>query len=459
MKKIVIFENDETHRILLKEEYLLGYDTVFAEEEILEAITNLYIKQDVDQSVEIIRQFILNNSDCICFLIDHKLDSQNEKVNSKKLIQIFISASIFNFCILSEHLSRTECASFSSKGIKVLYKIENWEDLEQTHTVEIMKNQLLDCIKNEEWNNLIPICEKQANHIDKSTTNIFYAPVDNLAIGNGDNLFQENNIIINFNPIFLRYFPQDSQTQSALGSIYKEYFENEKNKGLQSRIEEFFAENYADPRFKESDFLSIEKLKRLIIVNKAICRIKLEYIEEVSAPKVGTGFIFQWKDNHYVMTNCHLLNNKVKNASIYFNYETVNWDNVREIKLDIQNVMSNESLDYAVAKVEDIETVSWESFVFDEKITLSNQDKLILCGHPNGGPRRISFGDTDRLVRNTIFYSNPSFFGSSGSPLLNYDLEVIALHKGRSGENIEVREGSIIKDVITDLKSRYEEFR
>lgn len=153
---------------------------------------------------------------------------------------------------------------------------------------------------------------------------------------------------------------------------------------------------------------------------------------DFDAVPIATGFFFT--SDGYGITNYHVYKDLHTTGIVYSGdgevYEIEKW----------YNMNSDDDFDYAIFKVK------LNSYQTVKSLTISNSgckegQKVCIIGNPNG----IKFSIKDGLIssfitENTIEHSVPTEGGSSGSPVLNMNGEVIGLHKaglkGKGNNNL-----------------------
>jgi endonuclease G len=123
-------------------------------------------------------------------------------------------------------------------------------------------------------------------------------------------------------------------------------------------------------------------------------------------------------------------------------------------------------LDYTIVAVDESSDVvslsQWAPLVMNHNAPVFLGDLVYIIQHPAAGPKKIAIG-TNAVVGRwdpRIFYLTDTLPGSSGSPVLNENWEVIALH--HAGGNVVVsprndrryvNEGILISQIRIDLGS------
>lgn len=207
---------------------------------------------------------------------------------------------------------------------------------------------------------------------------------------------------------------------------------------------------------KRSTLLPIGFLENGTEKSKAIVRIDCGNM-------VGSGFVIE---NGWLVTNNHVLPNReaAAKAVIQFGYQfpktlKSSEKSVSEIKpertasLDPgaendKRFFTDTKLDFTLVKIneQDIQNVKDYGFLQMSKNGVRVDDFVNIIQHPLGGPKQIG------LYNNLVMYADEDIVqymtdteeGSSGSPVLNSDWDVVALHHS----------GGWVNDPKTDQKVR-----
>ncbi len=173
----------------------------------------------------------------------------------------------------------------------------------------------------------------------------------------------------------------------------------------------------------KSNLLTVDWLEKARAAANAVCRV-------VSGDDVGTGFIT--KDG-YVFTNNHVIRSAeaAKTTRLEFNFEV--GKTVTAYQLDVSDFKSSppNELDFARVKVidrADAPLSNWGFVEFEtETLPLTGEDVTIIQ-HPLGGVKKFKSDEVLGQLNQHLFYTTETEPGSSGSPVLNKECKVIALH-------------------------------
>ena len=221
----------------------------------------------------------------------------------------------------------------------------------------------------------------------------------------------------------------------------------------------------------DNNLVPISWIHKCIEASKSVCQVKRD------DGKHGTGWLLE---DGWMMTNAHVIPNKdwINRCEIVFNYEEgLNGSNPKTstYKLDTEGALfsSLSKLDYAYIKVVDegeVPLSNWRHLEVDTFSAPQKGQPVAIIQHPKGEKKQIAL--THNQIINVdghkIFYLTDTERGSSGSPALNLDWKVIALHHAgktedqdggmvidsSTGEKQGANEGILIKDIMADINSK-----
>lgn len=188
---------------------------------------------------------------------------------------------------------------------------------------------------------------------------------------------------------------------------------------------------------KKSTLLPIGFLEQGTDAARAVVRI-------VTADDLGTGFILE---NRWLLTNNHVLPNleTAATASIEFNYQfpkgvKISVKKPADLKAEYTTRLTpgtkeqplfhtNETEDWTLVKLDDPQIDQFGFFTMAAP-GLRSGDFVNIIQHPLGGPKQIG------IYQNMVMYADEEIIqymtdtnnGSSGSPVVNSDWEVVAIH-------------------------------
>ena len=163
---------------------------------------------------------------------------------------------------------------------------------------------------------------------------------------------------------------------------------------------------------------------------KAVCKVQ-------GPANVGTGFIIH---NCVLVTNNHVLPTaeSAQEAHAIFNFEE-NFDGTIQAtssyELDAGSYLTNIQLDCSMVRIKQSESrpplSTWGTFLVEKDRVLKQHDPVTIIQHPLGAPKKI--GILGNLVTEIetpyIYYTTDTMRGSSGSPVLDVQWKVVALHR------------------------------
>lgn len=194
---------------------------------------------------------------------------------------------------------------------------------------------------------------------------------------------------------------------------------------------------------QKSNLVTVDWLEKARRAANAVCRI-------VSGDDVGTGFLTQ---DGYVFTNNHVIRSAeaAKTARLEFNFEVGKTITAYEVDAsDFQSSPPTE-LDFARVKVidrADAPLSQWGFVEFEtESLPLVGEDVTIIQ-HPLGDVKKFKSDEVLGQLNQHLFYTTETEPGSSGSPVLNKECKVIALH--HAGKTLA--EGGLVVNAKGDKK-------
>lgn len=182
----------------------------------------------------------------------------------------------------------------------------------------------------------------------------------------------------------------------------------------------------------------------------------------------GTGFLIT---EDLLLTNHHILPeaDHAEGAVYRMNYQD-HPDGTPDSPQDYRTAdrvlhVANEELDYAIVELAESPGKVW-GFLRPASTTPALGDRVNIIQHPGGQPKQIALQDNfvEYTDRNIIQYVTATLPGSSGSPVLDDDWEVCALHHGggkilepASGRYFFRNEGTLLKRIMLDLPKHIRE--
>lgn len=194
-------------------------------------------------------------------------------------------------------------------------------------------------------------------------------------------------------------------------------------------------------------------------------RVALERAEAVihiTATSYGTGFLIA---PDLLMTNHHVLSSAVaaQGSSYTLSYELDVDNTTKEVVTTIAKpgglFYTNAALDYTVLQLE--RTVANVQPLRLQPQQAQVDERVTIVQHPGGHFKKISMQNNFVVYadRNVVQYTTSTLPGSSGAPVFNDDLQVIAIHRAggllkepNSQQRYLRNEGSSMIAILNDLR-------
>jgi S1-C subfamily serine protease len=192
---------------------------------------------------------------------------------------------------------------------------------------------------------------------------------------------------------------------------------------------------------------------------RSVAKLTLRFPDE---PAYGTGFLIQPDlilTNHHNVTDPKL--GEVQSVTAEFDYEQRFDGTPLTVRGLVSPIQKNEEHDWAVIQLE--APVNREPIALGTPFDVGKDDPIIIIQHPNGAFKQfaldmLSVRYADEQV---IQYLADTQKGSSGSPVFNDRMQVVALHHAEEETTVEVNgvketewrnQGIHIQQVMKDLK-------
>ena len=211
---------------------------------------------------------------------------------------------------------------------------------------------------------------------------------------------------------------------------------------------------------KGVQFFNIDFLRRLTSKCDPICK--------VIGDEIGTGWLLP---NNYLITNHHVIPTRaaLENATFEFNFEVdplyskSRPTKYRSIYNSVFVTSPVAELDFSIVQLEDtdisgneIPLAKWKFLNLYKGSDFNSGDKVYIIQHPGGDVKQVILTGNyvTKITDNRIKYSANTKGGSSGSPVLNEKMKVIALHHAYDMKSSN--QGVRIDKIIAHLKAEKE---
>lgn len=201
--------------------------------------------------------------------------------------------------------------------------------------------------------------------------------------------------------------------------------------------------------------------------------VALVAVQSGASEWLGTGFMVSPE----LLLTCHhvLRNRDILAGTVFrFNYQTDflgNPEPFSEFSARAEGIYhSNEELDYAIVEVDGSPGDEWGFLPLEIRSVMPNS-RVNMVQHPHGLPKQISFQNNfvQYAGQKVVQYLTTTMKGSSGSPVMNDDWEVVALHHAGSPIMLEpgtnrryfrnegIAVGAILSDLPKEVRRRLSE--
>jgi endonuclease G, mitochondrial len=229
--------------------------------------------------------------------------------------------------------------------------------------------------------------------------------------------------------------------------------------------------NAGDPTieriFQQNDLLAVRYLELGLRTARCVGRVR---IRDGAGRTLGfgTGFLVAPR---LMLTNNHVLESaqQAANSQIEFNFqESLDGDPPATTVFGLAPAdlfITNKGLDFSLVAVAPraVDGTAAESFGFtrliEEEGKLVVKESVSIIQHPNGEPKQLAIRENRvvDILSNFVQYQTDTAPGSSGSPVLNDQWEVVALHhsgvpKRDANGNILAIDGSVWKPSMGDQR-------
>jgi endonuclease I/V8-like Glu-specific endopeptidase len=213
-----------------------------------------------------------------------------------------------------------------------------------------------------------------------------------------------------------------------------------------------------------NNLLSVTFLSEGARMAQAVGRITLPV---PGGTRLGTGFMVS---SQIMMTNNHVLDDQLEasNATLEFDYfKRENGTTEPVIRFRLQPSLffvTDAPLDFTLVAIEDVNSDGeqvidrgWFPLVGPSGKAVVGE-RVSIIQHPNGDPQKVVVHD-NQIVDvdfddDFLHYETDTMGGSSGSPVLNIDWDLVALHHAAVGNS---NEGIRISSIVTRLREIFEQ--
>ena len=187
---------------------------------------------------------------------------------------------------------------------------------------------------------------------------------------------------------------------------------------------------------KRSRLLDINIARKVVELAKSVAKLSLRFD---GAKAHGTGFLIQ---QDTILTNHHNVLHEQYGAvqTIYIEFDYVNGFGDGGIVRQgiIGSIIKNQEHDWAIIKMNN--PVDRQPFTLGTNYSVNNEDTVIIIQHPLGSfkqfaidPLSIQYKD-DKIIQ----YLADTQDGSSGSPVFNIAMDLIAIHHAEASITLEI---------------------
>ena len=219
--------------------------------------------------------------------------------------------------------------------------------------------------------------------------------------------------------------------------------------------------------FQQNDLLAVRYLELGLRTARCVGRVR---IRDGAGRTLGfgTGFLVAPR---LMLTNNHVLESaqQAANSQIEFNFqESLDGESLTTTVFGLAPAdlfITNKGLDFSLVAVAPraVDGTPVESFGFtrliEEEGKLVVKESVSIIQHPNGEPKQLAIRENRvvDILTNFVQYQTDTAPGSSGSPVLNDQWEVVALHhsgvpKRDANGNILAIDGSVWKPSMGDQR-------
>lgn len=208
------------------------------------------------------------------------------------------------------------------------------------------------------------------------------------------------------------------------------------------------------------DIMDVAIIPKIISTEGAIAKINVTQPE----PDVGTGFLVS---DSLLLTNNHVIGSPeaARGTTVIFNYQK--GIDKKPLPTDTYSVndsvfYTNPALDYTLVRLDGSPGEFWSFVPLSNYSDIALGNRTSIIQHPSGGYKAWTYGDGAIVnidpKKGIVKYTSDTLRGSSGSPVFNLNLDLIALHHFSGDQDISGtflnNEGIMIKNIIDDLRNK-----
>lgn len=214
--------------------------------------------------------------------------------------------------------------------------------------------------------------------------------------------------------------------------------------------------------------IRIDIARTVARLSKSVAKLDFRYANEERG--YGTGFLIQ---PNLVLTNHHNVFDEtrggdIKSVTVEFDYEEGIPESRRLVRSgDVASIVKNADHDWAVIRLD--KDTERKPLALGSRFDIGLESPIIIIQHPLGAYKRFAIDMLSVQYRDdqVVQYLADTQKGSSGSPVFNINMQVIALHHAESEAQITVNgkqevvwrnQGIHIQQVMNDLKTSGIEF-
>ena len=171
---------------------------------------------------------------------------------------------------------------------------------------------------------------------------------------------------------------------------------------------------------------TIAVLDELLQISRSVVHIT------IPGEGVATGFMIA---PDVLMTNNHVFRSAeyAQDAILRFNYRidiSGSMAPTDDYATDSAFFHTSEALDYSIVRVKGAPGMKWGYIKIPLTTKVEVADDVFIIQHPSGGPKQIALSDNEVAYADdtVVQYLTDTLPGSSGSPVLNDSMRLIAIH-------------------------------